>query len=116
MGIYYSANGSSFTSTLDIHPETFTKYNYDDDESDLDISYSDFTRVCNLLNSDKKDITAAIIIQRWWRNNQSKKYKKYLNATIIIQKWWKNIQTKNKLQLDEEYNINKFFCWSFLWL
>ena len=56
MGIYYSANGSSFTSTLDIHPETFTKYNYDDDESDLDISYSDFTRVCNLLNSDKKDI------------------------------------------------------------
>lgn len=88
MGIYYSANGSSFTSTLDIRPETFTKYNYDnDDECDLDISYSDFTRVCNLLNSDKKDITAAIIIQRWWRNN------------------------KNKLQ----DKTNKFSIWDFMW-
>lgn len=115
MGIYYAEDGS-FTSTLDIQPKTFfTKYN-DKLDLNLDISYSDFIRVCNLLNSEKKDIKAAIIIQKWWRNNQSKKYKKYLKAAIIIQKWWRNIQTKNKLKLNEEYNINNFFFWRFFWL
>jgi hypothetical protein len=109
MGIYYSADGSSFTSTLDVQPKSFfTKY-INNDESDLNISYSDFMRVCDVLNVDKKDIIAAIIIQKWWRNIQTKKYKKYINASIIIQKWWRN--NKNKLQ-----NKTKIFSiWDFMW-
>jgi hypothetical protein len=106
MGIYYAEDGS-FTSTLDIKPKTFfTKYNSD---LNLDISNSDFMRVCNLLNVEKTDLIAAIIIQRWWRNIQTKKYKKYLNAAIIIQKWWRN--NKNKLQ----NKTKNFSIWDFMW-
>ena len=106
MGIYYAEDGS-FTSTLDIKPKTFfTKYN---DDLNLDISFSDFMHVCDLLNVDKKDITAAIIIQNWWRNIQNIQNKKYLNAAIIIQRWWRN--NKNKLQ----NKIKIFSIWDFMW-
>lgn len=103
MGIYYAEDGS-FTSTLDIKPKTFfTKYN---DDLNLDISNSDFMRVCNLLNVEKTDVIAAMIIQKWWRNIQNKKY---LNAAIIIQKWWRD--NKSKLQR----KTNKFSIWDFMW-
>lgn len=126
MGMYYAQDGS-FTSTLDIRPKGFftkytkklnkknkqegdNKYNeydeYDDDYYlNLDISYSDFMRVCNLLNTDKKDKIAAIIIQKWWKHIKHKRYKKNNSAAIIIQRWWRNIK-KNK--------NNKFSIWNFL--
>lgn len=62
-------------------------------------------RVCNLLNTDKKDTTAAIIIQKWWKLIKYNQRKKYINAAIIIQRWWKHIK-KNK--------NNKFSIWNFL--
>jgi hypothetical protein len=78
MGIYYSADGSSFTSTLDIQPKTF--FNND---LNLEMSVSDFIRVCNVLNVKKKDTIAAIIIQKWWRNIQSKKHTNTKNKEIF---------------------------------
>lgn len=120
MGIYYAEDGS-FTSTLDVIPKTFLKKNYNKQNKDnyynkyeeyddnyylnLDISYSDFIRVCNLLNSDKKDKIAAIIIQKWWKHIKHKRYKKNKSAAIIIQRWWRNIK-KNKNK--------KFSIWNFL--
>lgn len=126
MGMYYAQDGS-FTSTLDIRPkgfftkytkklnkknkqEGYNKYNeydeYDDDYYlNLDISYSDFMRVCNLLNTDKKDTTAAIIIQKWWKLIKYNQRKKYINAAIIIQRWWKHIKKDKN---------NKISIWDFL--
>jgi hypothetical protein len=106
MGIYYSENGSSFTSTLDIRPKTF----FNNDDLNLDISFSDFLQVCNLLNDKKKDVISAIIIQTWWKNIQSKKNKQKKSA-IIIQRWWRNIQNKLKFRKN---NVEIISIWYFL--
>lgn len=126
MGIYYSGDGSSFTSTLDVQPNTFFTRCTNDDIN-LDISFSDFMRVCNLLNYGKKNIIAAIVIQRWWRNIQIRK-----KSVTIIQRWWRNIQIKKKSatiiqtwwriiqnkskKQKNDVKINKFSIWNFLWL
>lgn len=106
MGIYYAEDGS-FTSTLDVRPKTFLKKNYQeyDDNYYLNISYSDFIRVCNLLNSDRKYKTAAIIIQKWWKHIKRERYKKNRSATIIIQRWWRHIKKKKN---------NRISIWDFL--
>lgn len=106
MGIYYGEDGS-FTSTLDIKPKTYNQEYDDNYYLNLDISYSDFIRVCNLLNTDKKDKTAAIIIQKWWKHIKHKRYKKNMSA-IIIQRWWRNIK-KNI-----NHKNNKISIWNFL--